>query len=66
MSKINNAYQYLLQIRDLDNQLTWTRSNIILIVHGGLWPGLFIAFTRYSNWVALGWFAFIEYPGAYA
>jgi len=30
------AYGYLLQIRDLDNQLMWTRSNVILIVQGAL------------------------------
>lgn len=32
----DRAYSYLLQLRDLDNELMWTRSNIILLVQGGL------------------------------
>lgn len=30
------AYEYLLQIKNIDNQLMWTRSNIVLLVQGGL------------------------------
>jgi hypothetical protein len=30
------AYEYLLQIKNIDNQLMWTRSNIVLLVQGGV------------------------------
>jgi|GEM_PF-6186747 len=26
-----------------------------IVLLGSLWPALLMAFTRYSNWVALGW-----------
>lgn len=29
------AYRYLLRLRDVDNKLMWTRSNIILLIQGG-------------------------------
>ena len=30
------TYKYLRQLRDMDNELMWTRSNVILLVQGGL------------------------------
>ena len=33
---VDRTYRYLLQMRDIDNQLMWTRSNILLLVQGGL------------------------------
>lgn len=33
---VDRAHRYLLQMRDMDNELMWTRSNIILLVQGGL------------------------------
>jgi len=36
-----------------------------MVLLGLLWPALFIAFTLYSSWVALGW-SFIEEVGSKA
>ncbi len=46
--KAELAYKLLLQIRDLDNKLLWTRINIMLIIQGILFS--FVA-TSFSSLV---------------
>lgn len=36
LKKAELSYKYILQVRDLDNQLMWTRIRVVLIVQGAL------------------------------